>query len=84
MFLVVLQLPQAQLENALNKTAALKQPLIAHASQPDIQPTLPRFINALFTTMLGFSFPFYVSLSFKGSAFIFAHSATRTQHFLRC
>lgn len=36
------QLPPAQLENALNKTAALKAPLVAHASQPNIRSTLPR------------------------------------------
>ncbi|KAG2380723.1 uncharacterized protein HKW66_Vig0200950 [Vigna angularis] len=36
------QLPPAQLENALNRISALKAPLIAHASQPDIQSKLPR------------------------------------------
>ncbi|CAJ1948460.1 unnamed protein product [Sphenostylis stenocarpa] len=36
------QLPPAQLENALNRIPALKAPLIAHASQPDIQSKLPR------------------------------------------
>ncbi|KAL3038111.1 hypothetical protein AAZX31_01G111400 [Glycine max] len=36
------QLPPAQLENTLNRIAALKAPLIAHASQPDIQSKLPR------------------------------------------
>jgi hypothetical protein len=47
-FLVVyasVQLPPPQLEAALNRIAALKAPLIAHASQPDIQSSLPRFIN---------------------------------------
>lgn len=39
------QLPPAQLENALNRIAALKAPLVAHASQPDIQSSLPRFMN---------------------------------------
>ncbi|XP_047170610.1 putative mediator of RNA polymerase II transcription subunit 9 isoform X2 [Vigna umbellata] len=45
LFLVVYackQLPPAQLENALNRISALKAPLIAHASQPDIQSKLPR------------------------------------------
>ncbi|KAF9596937.1 hypothetical protein IFM89_014516 [Coptis chinensis] len=41
-FSVLLQLPAAQLENALNRTAALKPPLIAHASQPNIRSALPR------------------------------------------
>ncbi|XP_047170843.1 symplekin-like isoform X2 [Vigna umbellata] len=41
-FSVLLQLPPAQLENALNRISALKAPLIAHASQPDIQSKLPR------------------------------------------
>jgi len=53
-FLVVYackQLPPAQLENALNRISALKAPLIAHASQPDIQSKLPRFKNSLGTTM---------------------------------
>ncbi|KAF7845362.1 symplekin isoform X1 [Senna tora] len=43
-FGVLLQLPPAQLENALNRYAALKAPLIAHASQPDIQSSLPRSV----------------------------------------
>lgn len=43
-FNVLLQLPPAQLENALNKTAALKAPLVAHASQPNIRSTLPRAV----------------------------------------
>lgn len=37
------QLPPQQLENALNRTAALKAPLVAHASQPNIKSSLPRF-----------------------------------------
>ncbi|KAK9159079.1 hypothetical protein Scep_005653 [Stephania cephalantha] len=41
-FGVLLQLPSAQLENALSRIPALKAPLIAHASQPNIRPTLPR------------------------------------------
>ncbi|KAK6120262.1 hypothetical protein DH2020_045953 [Rehmannia glutinosa] len=41
-FGVLLQLPTAQLENALNRTSALKAPLIAHASQPHIRSSLPR------------------------------------------
>ncbi|KAG8377028.1 hypothetical protein BUALT_Bualt09G0125500 [Buddleja alternifolia] len=41
-FGVLLQLPQAQLENALNRTPALKAPLVAHASQPHIRSSLPR------------------------------------------
>ncbi|XP_052176977.1 uncharacterized protein LOC127791181 isoform X2 [Diospyros lotus] len=41
-FSVLLQLPPAQLENALNRTAALKAPLVAHANQPNIRATLPR------------------------------------------
>ncbi|KAL1368636.1 hypothetical protein HN51_022800 [Arachis hypogaea] len=43
-FGVLLQLPPAQLENALNRIAALKAPLVAYASQPDIQSTLPRSV----------------------------------------
>ncbi|KAJ7961230.1 symplekin [Quillaja saponaria] len=47
-FSVLLQLPPAQLENALNRSAALKaalkEPLIAHATQPSIQATLPRSV----------------------------------------
>ncbi|XP_026414316.1 uncharacterized protein LOC113309995 [Papaver somniferum] len=42
-FGVLLQLPAAQLENALSRTAAsLKAPLIAHAEQPSIRSSLPR------------------------------------------
>ncbi|KAF6153639.1 hypothetical protein GIB67_027506 [Kingdonia uniflora] len=40
-FSVLLQLPAAQLENALNRIAALKAPLIAHANQPNIRSSLP-------------------------------------------
>ncbi|KAK2980006.1 hypothetical protein RJ640_020032 [Escallonia rubra] len=43
-FGVLLQLPPAQLENALNRTPALKAPLIAHANQPNIRPSLPRSV----------------------------------------
>ncbi|KAJ9185363.1 hypothetical protein P3X46_005005 [Hevea brasiliensis] len=43
-FSVLLQLPPPQLENALNRTAALKAPLVAHASQPNIKSSLPRSI----------------------------------------
>ncbi|XP_073277108.1 uncharacterized protein [Primulina huaijiensis] len=41
-FGVLLQLPPAQLENALNRTPALKSPLVAHANQPHIRSSLPR------------------------------------------
>lgn len=41
-FTVLLQLPPAQLENALNRMPALKEPLVAHASQPNIRSSLPR------------------------------------------
>ncbi|CAA2998893.1 symplekin isoform X1 [Olea europaea subsp. europaea] len=41
-FSVLLQLPSAQLENALNKIPAVKAPLVAHASQPHIKSSLPR------------------------------------------
>ncbi|KAH6836652.1 HEAT repeat-containing protein [Perilla frutescens var. hirtella] len=41
-FGVLLQLPAAQLENALNRIPALKAPLVEHASQPNIRSTLPR------------------------------------------
>ncbi|KAK1562008.1 hypothetical protein Q3G72_004851 [Acer saccharum] len=41
-FSVLLQLPPPQLEIALNKIAAIKAPLIAHASQPNIRSSLPR------------------------------------------
>ncbi|XP_073043604.1 uncharacterized protein [Primulina eburnea] len=35
-------LPPAQLENALNRTPALRSPLVAHANQPHIRSSLPR------------------------------------------
>lgn len=41
-FHVLLQLPAAQLENALSRTPALKVPLVAHASQSNIRSSLPR------------------------------------------
>ncbi|XP_057983982.1 uncharacterized protein LOC131168510 isoform X2 [Malania oleifera] len=41
-FSVLLQLPPTQLENALNRNAAIKAPLIAHANQPNIRSSLPR------------------------------------------
>lgn len=41
-FGVLLQLPSAQLENALNRTPALRAPLVNHASQPQIRSSLPR------------------------------------------
>ncbi|GER55800.1 symplekin [Striga asiatica] len=41
-FSVLLQLPTAQLENALNRTPALKASLTVHASQPNIRSSLPR------------------------------------------
>ncbi|CAK7343924.1 unnamed protein product [Dovyalis caffra] len=37
-------LPPPQLENALNRTAALKAPLVAYASQPNIKSSLPRSV----------------------------------------
>ncbi|KAL4606232.1 hypothetical protein ACB092_09G086800 [Castanea dentata] len=43
-FGVLLKLPPAQLESALTRTAALKAPLIAHASQPNIRSSLPRSV----------------------------------------
>ncbi|XP_030481305.1 uncharacterized protein LOC115698245 isoform X1 [Cannabis sativa] len=43
-FGVLLQLPPPQLENALNRTPALRAPLAAHASQMDIRSSLPRSI----------------------------------------
>ncbi|XP_023635948.1 symplekin isoform X2 [Capsella rubella] len=39
---VLLQLPSPQLGNALTKISALRAPLTAHASQPEIQSSLPR------------------------------------------
>ncbi|XP_031475162.1 uncharacterized protein LOC116247253 isoform X1 [Nymphaea colorata] len=41
-FGVLLQLPAAQLENALNRSPPLRVPLVAHASQPNICSSLPR------------------------------------------
>ncbi|KAL6987816.1 hypothetical protein U1Q18_013561 [Sarracenia purpurea var. burkii] len=46
-FSVLLQLPPAQLENALNRMAALKAPLIAHANQTNIRSSLPRSVLAV-------------------------------------
>ncbi|KAL9426002.1 hypothetical protein AB3S75_032884 [Citrus x aurantiifolia] len=43
-FNVLLQLPPPQLENALNRISALKAPLVAHASQPNIRSSLPRSV----------------------------------------
>ncbi|KAA8517805.1 hypothetical protein F0562_015279 [Nyssa sinensis] len=43
-FSVLLQLPPAQLENALNRTPGLKDPLIAHANQQNIRSSLPRSV----------------------------------------
>ncbi|KNA19015.1 hypothetical protein SOVF_065440 isoform A [Spinacia oleracea] len=43
-FHVLLQLPQAQLESALNKIPALKAPLAGHANQQNIKSTLPRSV----------------------------------------
>lgn len=41
-FVAFLQLPAAQLEDALNKEPMLKEPLAAHATQPDILPSVPQ------------------------------------------
>ncbi|KAF5762617.1 putative armadillo-like helical, symplekin, symplekin/Pta1 [Helianthus annuus] len=46
-FTVLLQLPPAQLEIALNKQPVLKAPLASYASQPDIRTSLPRSILAV-------------------------------------
>ncbi|KAK4731115.1 hypothetical protein R3W88_024103 [Solanum pinnatisectum] len=43
-FGVLLQLPPAQLENALGRTPALRAPLVAHASQAHIKSSLPRSV----------------------------------------
>ncbi|KAI3819069.1 hypothetical protein L1987_12891 [Smallanthus sonchifolius] len=43
-FSVLLQLPPAQLEIAMNKQPTLKAPLVSYASQPDIRTSLPRSI----------------------------------------
>ncbi|KAB5520010.1 hypothetical protein DKX38_024329 [Salix brachista] len=37
-------LPPPQLESALNRTAALKAPLVVYASQPNIKSSLPRSV----------------------------------------
>lgn len=42
---LIFQLPPAQLENALNRTAALKAPLVAHAIQPNIRSSLPKLVQ---------------------------------------
>ncbi|KAK4742577.1 hypothetical protein SAY87_000578 [Trapa incisa] len=41
-FPVLLQLPPAQLENALNRIPALRGPLVAHARQPHVRSLFPR------------------------------------------
>uniref|UniRef100_A0A7I4CYA0 Symplekin n=1 Tax=Physcomitrium patens TaxID=3218 RepID=A0A7I4CYA0_PHYPA len=41
-FHVLLQLPTAQLEDALKGFPSLKEPLAAHADQPSVRPTVPR------------------------------------------
>lgn len=46
-FNVLLQLPAAQLEGALNKIPAVKAPLAAHASQSTAKSTLPRSVLAV-------------------------------------
>ncbi|XP_009598060.1 uncharacterized protein [Nicotiana tomentosiformis] len=43
-FGVLLQLPPAQLENALSRTPGLRAPLVAHANQPHIKSSLPRSV----------------------------------------
>lgn len=43
-FGVLLQLPPAHLENALHRMPALRDPLIAHASQQHIKSSLPRSV----------------------------------------
>lgn len=42
------QLPPPQLENALHRIAALKAPLVAHASQLNIRSSLPRSVKTCF------------------------------------
>ncbi|KVH94873.1 Armadillo-like helical [Cynara cardunculus var. scolymus] len=44
-FSVLLQLPPAQLEIALNKQPVLKGPLVVYASQPDLRSSLPRLLK---------------------------------------
>ncbi|OMO85062.1 hypothetical protein CCACVL1_10448 [Corchorus capsularis] len=46
-FSVLLQLPPPQLENALNRIAALRAPLVEHASQQNIRASLPRSVLAV-------------------------------------
>lgn len=46
-FGVLLQLPPAQLENALGRTPGLRAPLVAHASQVHIKSSLPRSVLAV-------------------------------------
>ncbi|OWM81734.1 uncharacterized protein LOC116195754 [Punica granatum] len=46
-FAVLLQLPPAQLENALNRIPVLKDPLATHASQPNVRSSLPRSVLAV-------------------------------------
>ncbi|KAL8167659.1 hypothetical protein V2J09_009158 [Rumex salicifolius] len=41
-FNVLLQVPSAQLESALNKIPALKAPLAGHANQPEVRSTVTR------------------------------------------
>lgn len=43
-FGVLLKLPPTQLETVLNKMSALREPLAAYASQPNIKSTLPRSV----------------------------------------
>ncbi len=43
--LVVLQLPTAQLEDALKSFPNLQAPLAAHADQPTVRPTVPRYVD---------------------------------------
>lgn len=43
-FGVLLQLPPAQLENALGRTPGLKAPLVSHASQAHVKSSLPRSV----------------------------------------
>ncbi|XP_047333774.1 uncharacterized protein LOC124937540 isoform X2 [Impatiens glandulifera] len=46
-FSVLLQLQPPQLEIALNRIPALRDPLVAHASQPHIKASLPRSVLAV-------------------------------------
>ena len=43
--LEIFQLPTAQLEDALKGFPSLKEPLAAHADQPSVRPTVPRYGN---------------------------------------